>query len=59
MTSHELARQLLQQEDVPVILYCRESYIYSAVTRIEEVFTRYFEYDSGTPYSKCIELTDR
>lgn len=59
MTSHELAQQLLQQDDVPVILYCRESYIYSAVTGVEEVFTRYFECDSGTPYSKCLELTDR
>lgn len=58
MTSHELARKLLQQEDVPVVLFDNEYDCYEEVTALNHVTTRYYDTNCNQQNkTKCIELS--
>lgn len=58
MTSHELARKLLQQEDVPVVSFESEYDYYEEITALNYVTTRYYDTNCNQPNkTKCIELS--
>jgi len=57
MTSHELARKLLEVEDVPVIRYVDEGIYYEEIVEVSDYqYLSYYSADRSNHIANCVEL---